>query len=121
MAGKFYGAIGFALQVETAPDVYREQITERMYIGDVVRNSYKPKDGDQINQGLTLEHKFSIMADKFCSENLGRMRYVEWNKQKWQIKSIEEARPRVILNIGGIYNEQQATGVQPDPPGYNGY
>ena len=31
---KFYGPVGYAETVETAPGVYVEKITERMYFGD---------------------------------------------------------------------------------------
>lgn len=34
---KFYGPVGYAETVETAPGVYVEKITERMYFGDLTR------------------------------------------------------------------------------------
>ena len=36
---KFYGPVGYAETVETAPGVYVEKITERMYFGDLTRNT----------------------------------------------------------------------------------
>ena len=36
---KFYGAIGYVETVETSPGVWEEQITERNYYGELVRNT----------------------------------------------------------------------------------
>ena len=38
---KWYGKIGYAEQVETAPGVWEEKTNERQYYGDVVRNVRK--------------------------------------------------------------------------------
>ena len=35
---KFYGVIGYAIQVETVPGVWEDQIIERNYRGDVLQN-----------------------------------------------------------------------------------
>ena len=36
---KFYGVIGYAETVETKPGVWKEQITGKMYYGELVRNT----------------------------------------------------------------------------------
>ena len=36
---KFHGLIGYAETVETVPGVWKEQITEREYDGDFIRNT----------------------------------------------------------------------------------
>lgn len=38
---KFYGAVGFVMPMETAPDVYTETPVARYYMGDVIRNVKK--------------------------------------------------------------------------------
>ena len=35
---KWYGAIGYAETVEVRPGVWKDQITEHMYSGDLIRN-----------------------------------------------------------------------------------
>ena len=103
---KFYGDIGYAEQVETAPGVWQEQITTRKYSGDVIRVSSKTQSGSNLNDNLTVDNKISIVADPFAYANFSSMRYVDWMGALWKINSVEPQRPRLILSIGGVYNEQ---------------
>ena len=36
---KFYGQVGYAESVETTPGVWEEQIVERDYCGDLIKNN----------------------------------------------------------------------------------
>jgi len=104
--GRYYGAIGYAETVETSPGVWQEQITERNYSGDVLRNTSKWRDGENLNSNLNIDNRLSIVADPFAYDNFHTMRYIQWMGSKWQIMSVEVQRPRLILTIGGVYNEQ---------------
>lgn len=104
---KFYGAIGYVMEMkETAPGVWQEQIIERNYIGDVLKNASTWRDGENLNDNLNVENRLSIVADPFAYENFHAMRYVIWMGAKWKITKIEVNRPRLLLMIGGVYNEQ---------------
>jgi hypothetical protein len=104
--GKFYGAIGFAETDETVPGVWKEVITTRSYPGDIIRNVGRVREGENLNDNLTLDNKISIVADPFAYEKFHAMRYIQWMGALWKITSVEVQRPRLILTIGGIYNEQ---------------
>lgn len=101
---KFYGAIGYAETEETAPGVWTETITERNYSGDVIRNTRRWQTGDNLNDNLTVNNKISIVADPFAYQNFQAMRYIEWMDALWKITEIDVQRPRIILTIGGVYN-----------------
>lgn len=103
---KFYGVIGYAEMAETSPGVWQESVTTRNYYGDVIKNTSKVRDGEHLNDNLTLDNKLSIVADPFAYEKFHSMRYVQWLGTLWKITSVEVQRPRLILTIGGIYNEQ---------------
>lgn len=105
---KFYGKIGFGETVETAKGVWEEQITEREYFGDVLRNVSKWRDGKNLNDDLNVDNQLSIVADPFAYEKFHAMRYVQWLGAFWKITSVDVQRPRLILTIGGVYNEQRA-------------
>ena len=90
---KFYGAIGYAVTKDTTPGVWGEQITERMYFGDLIRNTRKLQSADQLNDDI----------------NVYSMKYVEFMGAKWKISNVEVQYPRLILTIGGVYNEQKTT------------
>ena len=96
---KFYGAIGYAETVETAPSVWEEQITERNYY---VQNS------GQVNDDVNISNEFSIIADPYANENFHTMRYIKFMGAKWKITNVDVQYPRLILTVGGVYNEQQA-------------
>lgn len=102
---KFKGPVGFALSTETAPGVFTDVLTDREYIGDVIRASRQyVRDDVSLNDNATISNRISIVADDFANMNLPQMRYVMWNGVKWKISNIEIQRPRLILTIGGVYN-----------------
>lgn len=105
---KFYGKIGYAITQETAPGVWlANQIIERTYKGDILRNMRRwESNGDKANDNLVINNSISIVSDNFALENIYSMRYVTWMNSKWKITNVEIQRPRLILTIGGVYNEQ---------------
>ena len=102
---KFYGIIGYAEQVETVPGVYSEEITERPYYGNLIRNTRRYESASQLNDNLNIANEISIIADPFAYQNFHAMRYVEFMGAKWKITTVEVQYPRLILTIGGVYNE----------------
>ena len=103
---KFYGAIGYAETVETVPDVYEEQITERMYSGDLTRNTRRLQSTDNLNDNINVANEISIVADPYANQNFHKMRYVEFMGSKWKISNVEVQFPRLILTTSGVYNER---------------
>lgn len=102
---KFSGCIGYTCTQETAPSVWTETITERHYVGDVLKSMMRNQSTDTLNDNIEISNRISIVADTYAKKNLGRMRYVVWHNSKWKIMSIEENYPRLILTIGGVYGE----------------
>lgn len=101
---KFYGSIGFSETVETAPDVWEEQIVERKYSGDVIRNYTRWQNAQQVNDNLSLNNKISIIADAYAISNLGHIRYAVWHGCKWKVTGAEVQHPRLVLDIGEVFN-----------------
>lgn len=106
--GKFYGIIGYGVTEETKPDVWEEKITERKYYGDVLQFSRRWESGEHLNDDLNVSNKISIVADPFAYENFHNMRYVEWMGAKWKISLVDVQYPRLILTVGGVYNENES-------------
>lgn len=105
---KFHGKIGYAQSVETAPGVWTDQISEREYYGDVIRESKQWNNSGQVNDNLVINNRITIVADDFANANFSAMRYVIWTGVYWKITNIEIQRPRLILTIGGVYNGPKA-------------
>lgn len=101
---KFHGKIGYIQTEETVPGVHEEIATERSYVGDILRSNQTWEKNENLNDNLTINNRFSIVADAFAYENFQYIRYILWMGTKWKISSIEIQRPRLILTIGGVYN-----------------
>ena len=101
---KFYGAIGYAKTVETMPGVWAEQITERDYYGDVIRNSRRLQSSDKVNDDINISNQISIVADPYAINNFHSMRYAKFMGAKWKISDVEVQYPRLLLTLGGLYN-----------------
>lgn len=101
---KFFGAVGYAEQVETSPSVWEEVITEREYFGDTIQNRRVLQTGEGLNDDVLITNTFSIMADPFAYKNFMHIRYVHWMGTKWKVSRVDVDRPRLLLAVGGIYN-----------------
>lgn len=103
---RFYGAIGFAINTEVRPGIYREVYTERTYKGNVLRNTRRWDATDHLNDTLNISNDISIVADSFAVSNFGVMRYIRWMGQTFEITSatIDVDLHRITLSLGGVFN-----------------
>ena len=105
---RFYGEIGFGDNVETVPGVWEDVITERKFYGDVPRNIYQSNTTDKVNDDVDTNTSISIVGNRYAFTHIKDMQYVKFNDEYWTIDSVEVRRPRLILNIGGVYNGPKA-------------
>lgn len=105
---KFYGKVGFLRTEESAPDVYSEVLTERLYKGDVIRNQKRYQSSESLNDDVVLSNNISIVADNYANENVFAIRYVIYKGVPWKVTNAEIQRPRIILTLGGRYNVQES-------------
>lgn len=99
---KWYGKIGYAETVETEPGIWVEQITERSYFGDSIRNTRLLQNSGGINDNINIGNQISIVADPYANQNFHAMRYVEFMGSRWKITNVDVQYPRLILTIGGL-------------------
>lgn len=102
---RYHGYVGYAIDVEAYPGVWEEQISEHEYFGDVIKNRMNIQQSGNVNAKITISNSISIIADPFAYEHVYAMRYVTYLNKKWTITNIDIQRPRLILTIGGLYNE----------------
>ena len=105
---KFYGPIGYAESKETKPGVWTEEIIERIYVGDLNRNTRRLQTTDQLNDDINIANEISIVADPYAKDHFYAMRYAKFAGTAWKITNVEERYPRLILTLGGVYNGEQA-------------
>ena len=102
---KCSGVIGYALAGETQPGVWTEGITEKKYIGEIVKDNRRIVDQSEINGSINISNNISIISNRFMLDNMAYMRYLTFNNSKWKISSVEIKPPRIIITLGGFYNE----------------
>lgn len=101
---RWCGVIGYAETKEIEPGVWSEEFTERKYYGDLLRNSRRLQGSQQINDDITISNQISILADPYAVQHFHTIRYAELFGTKWKVSSVEVQYPRLILELGGVYN-----------------
>jgi len=101
---KFYDVVGYGHSVEKRPGVWDDVITEKMYFGDVIRPTRQTREGEKVNNDLTVSNSISIMADAYASDNFFAISYVKWMGVLWEVTSVTVEGPRLLLRLGGVYN-----------------
>lgn len=100
---RYYGNIGFAIQVETKPGIWEDVIEHRPYKGDVITNVRRWDPSENINDDFTISNRFSVISDAFLYSHVPAMRYIEYMGCKFKITSVNINRPRVEISVGGVY------------------
>jgi hypothetical protein len=90
--------------VETEPGIFTEAIVDVKVSGYYRREALGAISGDRAQDDLTLNHIISIYAPESAAEKFSKAVYIEWQGEKWTVKSIEYARPRFNIRLGGKYN-----------------
>lgn len=113
---RFSGLVGFVHTVRTAPGVSSEVVTEKgPYYGEVKRASLTYQLTDQkVNTDLRTTNTIEIMsADKYLSDNIFAIRFVEWAGAAWVVSEVTVQRPRLLLRLGGVYHGSRAEATPP--------
>ena len=101
---RFFGRVGYGETVETAPGVHVDEIVERSYFGDVIRDARNLREGENLNFDLSVQNSITIVADAYANEHFFAIRYVEWAGALWTVSSVEVQSPRLLLRLGEVYN-----------------
>lgn len=104
---KWFGVIGFSETMENPPDsgIWTPSVTEREYYGEMLRSVQKVRTSGGVNDDIDISNRLSIISDTYATEHLGSVAYVVIRGTKWKVVSVEVQRPRVILDLGGVWNE----------------
>ena len=107
---KFSGLVGYGHSVESpaGSGVFVDLITERKYFGDIVNNSRRLDASQKVNFDISVSNSISGVADAYADDNFFAIRYVIWNGGYWTVNTVQVQRPRLILELGGVYNGQKA-------------
>ena len=101
---RYFGYVGYVEYTETAPSVFKEQVTERPYYGDEIVVKRRLDKGEGVNDDVEIGNQFSILADAYAYEHFAAIRYITWMGQRWKVSLATVQRPRIIIDVGGLWN-----------------
>jgi hypothetical protein len=101
---RFYGKVGYGEDVNQGNGVWKTVITEKIYSGDIVRDYRRSVQGEKVNNDLTTSTAVSIVSDSYANNHFFAIRYVEWAGVLWEVTGVDQAHPRLVLQLGGKYN-----------------
>ena len=101
---KYSGKVGYGEEVETVPGVWEVRIEERMMKGDKIRQNANIRDSGKVNNEITLNHRVSLLGDAYAFANYYIMKWIEIDGRRWEVASVEVQRPRLIVDIGGLWH-----------------
>ncbi len=106
---KYSGNAGFRItDVEVEPDVFEPKVVVKKVRGDVITSKYhRDQNGDKSTiDNIRITNQVSLVADQFFMQHISNLQYLEYQGIKWKVESFTIRPPRVILDLGGVYNEQ---------------
>lgn len=109
---RFFGPVGFDQgenENSSNPGVWDSVgMIEKNYYGSILKHNRKWDSGESINDDVNATNRISIVADDYAYKHCSGIRYVYWMGAYWKVLSFDVARPRIILNLGGVWNGKQA-------------
>lgn len=83
----------------------KDVITEKTYSGDLVRPSRQSLAADDtVNDDVTVSTSVSVLANGYLKENLFAVKYVNWMGKNWKVTNTTPEFPRLIFQLGGVWN-----------------
>lgn len=104
---KWFGKVGFSVTEpqEEGSDIMVHNDVERPYFGELTRLSSKWETSGYKNDDKNLNTEISIVSDPFAIDHFNNISYAYFMGVKWKVTAVELQYPRLILSVGGEYNE----------------
>lgn len=103
---RFSGMIGFSIDKEVRPGIFKETFVEKKYKGYVTRKSRGWDNSEYLNDTVNIQNEISVISDNFMNRHFGTMRYVRFMEQVFEITSatMDVDQHRITISLGGIFN-----------------
>lgn len=104
---RFAGTVGYTVQEETTPGVWTTVEKTRKMKGDIMKQVASHQSSEYLHDDVVLSHRVSLIGDAYAFDNYFNISWVKMDTQKWKVASIEVDRPRIIVTLGGVWNESK--------------
>ena len=107
---RYFGKVGYRTTFEKEPGIWKDDIVEKPYYGDVQRNYVKNNYQEHTTTIKTPQcnNSISIVADPYAFSNFHNIVYATFMGTKWEVNNVDASQyPRLILSLGGVYSEDE--------------
>lgn len=101
---KYAGLVGYGFQIETDPGVWETDEKTLLMKGDLIRQNADIRNTDSVNDSISLGHRVSLVGDAYAFDNYFNIKWIEIDHRKWKVSSVEIQRPRIIVDVGDLWN-----------------
>lgn len=101
---RYSGLVGYVTDVEEPPGVWTPDENPVVMKGDIIRASTTNQDDGKVNANISLNHRVSLIGDAYAFNTYYAIKWIEIDGRKWEVKSVEIQRPRLIVTLGGLWN-----------------
>jgi len=104
------------------PGVFSDAMKEIPVTGLLLREGQYPNrsvEGTVIN--VALQNRISIVMDSRIEKHIFNIRWATFEGVKFAVTSIEVKRPRIVLTLGGVYNESTGEAEATSLEAQNGF
>lgn len=114
---KWYGKVGYVMDVETEPGIWEQKAKELPYFGDVIKVSSRWATSGTLNDNPTIDSQISIVADPFAYQHFSSIKYVEFMDTVREVTTVTPQYPRLIVSMGGLWNGEREQAESADEAG----
>lgn len=101
---RYSGKLGLVEQQEVRPGIWEEVVTEVPVLGTVrQRTEVLNGEGNVLPEYATTT-SISVPARGVGPQDNSNIRYITYKGTRWQIRSIVDEPPRIVIYIGEVYN-----------------
>lgn len=101
---RYSGKLGIVQQSEVRPGIWEETVTEVPVLG-TVRNRTETLDGaDAVLPRYRTTTSVSVPAREVGPSDNSTIRYLTYKGKRWQIGTIVDDYPEIVIYIGEVYN-----------------
>lgn len=101
---RYSGALGVIQQTEVRPGIWEETVIEVPVLGDVKQRTEVLSGESAVLPEYSTTTSISVPARGVGPLNNSTIRYITYKNIRWQIASIVDDPPRIVIYIGEKYN-----------------
>lgn len=101
---RYSGKLGIVEQKEVRPGIWEEVVTEEPVLGTLEQRTEVLEGSNEVLPRYSTSTSISVPARGVGLQDNSVIRYITLKGKRWQIASIVERPPRIVIYVGEKYN-----------------